>query len=74
MRSYSIGKVASEIGLNKATLRNWDREDIFKPFLVSVGGRRYYSQKQLKYLLELKAENKLNKRILYEMASRCSND
>lgn len=64
MRSYSIGKVATQIGVNRATLRNWDKEGVFKPFLVSVGGRRYYSKKQLDYLLELKAKNKLNRRIL----------
>lgn len=64
MRIYSIGKVASKIGMNRATLRNWDKEGIFKPFLVSVGGHRYYSQKQLDYLLELKTKNKLNRKIL----------
>lgn len=64
MRSYSIGKVATQIGLTRATLRNWDREGIFKPFLVSVGGRRYYSQKQLEYLIELKNKNQLTRKNL----------
>ena len=74
MRSYSIGKAARIVGVNAETLRKWDREDIFKAFLVSVGGRRYYSQKQIEYLLKLKVENKLNRRILCDMSSRCKNE
>ncbi|WWU66704.1 MerR family transcriptional regulator (plasmid) [Clostridium baratii] len=70
MRIYSIGKVASKIGMNRATLRNWDKEGIFKPFLVSVGGHRYYSQKQLDYLLELKTKNKLNRKIFCSMTDK----
>ncbi|WWU70474.1 MerR family transcriptional regulator (plasmid) [Clostridium baratii] len=64
MRSYSIGKVASIIGKTKETLRNWDKSGTFKPFLVTKGGHRFYSQKQLNYLLELKNNKQLNKKYI----------
>lgn len=70
MKSYSIGKVAMKIGRTIVTLRKWDKEEVFKPFLITEGGHRFYSQKQLDYLLKLKSEKKLNKKTLCNMTSK----
>lgn len=48
---YSIGKFAKEIGVTTTTLRNWDKSGELKPFKITKGGTRYYSEYQLnKYL------------------------
>ena len=64
MRSYSIGKVVKLVKISAGTLRKWDKEGVFKPFLVAGGGRRYYSKNQLEYLLRLKSDGILNKKTL----------
>jgi len=48
---YSIGKFAKEIGVTTTTLRNWDKSGELKPFKITNGGTRYYSEQQLnKYI------------------------
>ncbi len=42
----SIGKAANMIGVSLETLRNWDREDKFKP-IRTIGKHRRYSVKQI---------------------------
>ena len=47
MKYYSIGEFADKIGKTIQTLRNWDKNNTFKPAYVTAGGTRYYSQEQL---------------------------
>ena len=61
MKLYSIGEFAKKIGRTEQTLRNWDKTDKFKPYHVSVGGTRYYSQNQLNHFLGIKGEKEINK-------------
>ena len=44
MKYYSIGEFADKIGKTIQTLRNWDKNNTFKPAYVTTGGTRYYSQ------------------------------
>ena len=46
------------------TLRNWDKNNTFKPAYVTTGGTRYYSQEQLNNFLGLKIKTKINKKIV----------
>ncbi|WP_291255351.1 IS607 family transposase [Fusobacterium sp.] len=64
MKYYSIGEFADKIGKTIQTLRNWDKNNTFKPAYVTVGGTRYYSQEQLNNFLGLKIKTKINKKII----------
>ena len=60
MKYYSIGEFADKIGKTIQTLRNWDKNNTFKPAYVTTGGTRYYSQEQLNNFLGLKQGKQLN--------------
>ncbi|SEN64970.1 MerR HTH family regulatory protein [Megamonas sp. Calf98-2] len=64
MKYYSIGEFADKIGKTIQTLRNWDKNNTFKPAYVTTGGTRYYSQEQLNNFLGLKIKTKINKKLL----------
>ena len=64
MRYYSIGEFAEKIGKAIQTLRNWDKNNTFKPAYVTAAGTRYYSQEQLNNFLGLKIKTKINKKIV----------
>ena len=64
MKYYSIEEFADKIGKAIQTLRNWDKNNTFKPAYVTVGGTRYYSQEQLNNFLGLKIKTKINKKII----------
>lgn len=64
MKYYSIGEFADKIGKTIQTLRNWDKNNTFKPAYVTTGGTRYYSQEQLNNFLGLKIKTKINKKIV----------
>ena len=46
MKYYSIGEFADKIGKTIQTLRNWDKNNTFKPAYVTTGGTRYYSSEE----------------------------
>lgn len=51
MKIYKIGEFAKLIGVGTQTLRNWDNNDILKPYKVTEGGTRFYSEQQyLEYI------------------------
>lgn len=54
MKYYSIGEFANLIGKTTQTLRNWDKQNVFKPHHVTDSGYRYYSQEQLNHFLGIK--------------------
>lgn len=64
MKYYSIGEFAKLIGKTPQTLRNWDKQTIFKPHHVTDSGYRYYSQEQLHHFLGIKSEVQLNKTVI----------
>ena len=64
MKYYSIGEFADKIGKTNQTLRNWYKNNTFKPAYVTTGGTRYYSQEQLNNFLGLKIKTKINKKLL----------
>ena len=67
MRYYSIGEFAEKIGKAIQTLRNWDKNNTFKPAYVTAAGTRYYSQEQLNNFLGLKIKTKIkDKKALIE--------
>lgn len=41
---YSIGQLASKVGISVSTLRRWDREGLLKPELVTKGNHRRYTE------------------------------
>ncbi|MGH2542759.1 MAG: MerR family transcriptional regulator [Ardenticatenaceae bacterium] len=51
-RAYSIGDVASELGVHPQTLRNWERAGLVKPIRVA-GNRRVYFDEDLEILREV---------------------
>ncbi|CAM4218649.1 hypothetical protein BAWI5_20600 [Bacillus wiedmannii] len=64
MKYYSIGEFADLIGKTTQTLRNWDKQNVFKPHHVTDSGYRYYSQEQLNHFLGIKGEMQLNKIVI----------
>lgn len=64
MKYYSIGEFANLIGKTTQTLRNWDKENVFKPHHVTNSGYRYYSQEQLNHFLGIKSEVQLDKKVV----------
>lgn len=50
---YSVGEVASELGVHWRTLHNWERTGLVSP--SRAGGRRVYSVDDLDRLRRLKA-------------------
>src|SRR5699024_532594 len=52
MKYYIIGDFAKRIAISSQTLRNWHKQGRLVPALVTPGGTRYYSQKQLNYYLK----------------------
>lgn len=47
MRYYKIGEFAKLIGRSPQTLRNWDKNGILKPAILTEDGRKLYSKEQL---------------------------
>ncbi len=59
--AYSIGDVASELGVHPQTLRNWERAGLIKPTRVA-GNRRVYFNEDLdllRYIVRLEREDGL---------------
>jgi len=49
---YTIGQFSKKIGKTIPTLRNWDKNNIFKPAYKTAGGHRVYSETQLLEILQ----------------------
>ncbi|MHB8127364.1 MAG: IS607 family transposase [Desulfitobacteriaceae bacterium] len=64
MNYYSIGQFAKLICKTEQTLRNWDKNDTFKPHHISPSGYRYYSQEQLNHFLGIKNTLQLNRKVI----------
>lgn len=64
MKYYSIGEFANLIGKTTKTLRNWDKQNIFKPHHVTNSDYRYYTQEQLNHFLGIKSEMQVNKIVI----------
>lgn len=64
MNYYSIGEFAKLIGKTEQTLRNWDKNDTFKPHHIAPSGYRYYSQEQLNHFLGIKNTLQLNRKVI----------
>ena len=58
----TISEAAKFLNVSVSTLRNWDKNNTFKPAYVTTGGTRYYSQEQLNNFLGLKIKTKINKK------------
>lgn len=59
MELLSIGKFAKRVGVHPETLRRMDKSGKLKPFYVSEGGTRYYSNEQALAFGTVHTENKL---------------
>ncbi|GAB6153314.1 IS607 family transposase [Desulfosporosinus burensis] len=64
MNYYSIGEFSKLIGKTEQTLRNWDKNDMFKPHHIAPSGYRYYSQEQLNHFLGIKNTLQLNRKVI----------
>lgn len=51
-----ITEAADFLGVTSATLRRWDNEKIFRPYLRNSSGYRMYSNSQLKEWKEKRAK------------------
>ena len=47
MKKYNISKASQLLGVSTQTLRNWDKNNILKPSIVSEKGYRYYTDSDL---------------------------
>ena len=54
MKYYTIHEFSQLVGKTAQTLRNWDKKDILKPHHTSTNGYRYYSDEQIKQVLNIK--------------------
>lgn len=54
-RVYKVGELSKKFGISVKTLQRWDREGVLKAFR-SPTGRRYYTEEQLKELIETKSK------------------
>ena len=52
MNKYNISKASALIGVSSQTLRNWDKNDILKPSIVTEKGYRYYTDEDLAVYLK----------------------
>ena len=51
MKQYSISKASSRLGVSAQTLRNWDKNGILKPSIITESGYRYYLDSDLAVFL-----------------------
>ena len=56
MKYYTIHEFSQLVGKTPQTLRNWDKKDILKPHHTSTNGYRYYSDEQIKQVLNIKID------------------
>lgn len=47
MKQYNISKASALLGVSSQTLRNWDKNGILKPSIVTESGYRYYTDNDL---------------------------
>ena len=52
MNKYNISKASALLGVSSQTLRNWDKNNILKPSLVTENGYRYYTDEDLAIYLQ----------------------
>lgn len=51
MIKYNISKASQLLGVSSQTLRNWDKNGILKPSIVTESGYRYYTENDLSSFL-----------------------
>ena len=61
MKHYNISKASKLLGVTAQTLRNWDKNEIFKPSIVTEHGYRYYVEEDL-----IKFKNRLKNSFTFE--------
>lgn len=44
---YTTPQFAKKIGVHPQTIRNWEKNNILKPAVISPSGRKYYTQDQV---------------------------
>lgn len=54
MKYYTINKFSKIVGKTAQTLRNWDKSGYLKPDHTGKSGYRYYSEDQVKQVLNIK--------------------
>lgn len=54
MKYYTIHEFSKIVGKNPQTLRNWDKNGHLKPHHTGKSGYRYYSEDQIKQVLNIK--------------------
>lgn len=57
MEYYTINKFSKLVGKTPQTLRNWDKSGFLKPDHTSTNGYRYYSEEQIRQVLNIKNQN-----------------
>lgn len=62
MKYYTIHEFSKIVGKNPQTLRNWDKNGHLKPHHTGQSGYRYYSEDQIKQVLNIKTSR--NKTII----------
>ncbi len=62
MNYYTIHEFSKIVGKNPQTLRNWDKNGHLKPHHTGKSGYRYYSEDQIKQVLNIKVSK--NKSII----------
>lgn len=59
MKYYTIRNFSKLVGKSPQTLRNWDKKEILKPHHTSTNGYRYYSEEQMKQVLNIKSSPRI---------------
>ena len=54
---YSIHEFSKMIGVSAQTLRNWDHNGKLHPHHTTASGYRYYSDKELNQVMNIKPKN-----------------
>jgi len=57
LKYYTIHKFSKIVGKTPQTLRNWDKKGFLKPHHTSSNGYRYYSDEQIRQVLNIKPAN-----------------
>ena len=60
LKYYTIHKFSKIVGKNPQTLRNWDKSGHLKPHHTGKNGYRYYSEDQIKEVLNIKTSKAKN--------------
>lgn len=70
MKKYNISKASEFLGVTAQTLRNWDKNGILKPSLITEYGYRYYTEEDLRKFREINKKEFVFEKLEYTRVFR----